>query len=293
MAEKYVGYYWRHVVPYAPPGADAGFVLQQNTDRQAAIVDVVAQARREHGTLADLQRDSYAWRRVVEKVSTYFWTQPLWRLQRIGDQVLDFLYENQEIGTRVEAIQLRPGVAFCLRRFHVLLTEMIHSAWLQYVRKVNARALGTTIDMAEFLFGTERGDLSGIRLALTDLQAGCCSYCGRDLKRGGEIDHFIPWARYPVDLGHNFVLADTSCNGAKRAMLAAEQHLRKWMERNRDQGALLSEVCDGVRMTHNIAASRQIADWASEQAVAAGSMLWLSHGTLVPISADWRQVLSI
>jgi len=28
--------------------------------------------------------------------------------------------------------------------------------------------------------------------------------------RRGEpvVDHFVPWARYPLDLGHNFVLAD-------------------------------------------------------------------------------------
>ncbi len=30
-----------------------------------------------------------------------------------------------------------------------------------------------------------------------------------------HIDHFIPWSRYPIDLGHNFVLAHAGCNSAK------------------------------------------------------------------------------
>jgi 5-methylcytosine-specific restriction endonuclease McrA len=30
-----------------------------------------------------------------------------------------------------------------------------------------------------------------------------------------HIDHFIPWSRFPVDLGNNFVLALATCNGKK------------------------------------------------------------------------------
>ena len=30
-----------------------------------------------------------------------------------------------------------------------------------------------------------------------------------------HIDHFIPWPRYPIDLGHNFVLAHAGCSSAK------------------------------------------------------------------------------
>ncbi len=136
IAEKYIAYYWRHAVPYVAPAAGAGLILQQNTDRQAAIVTAIAEARRNYPTLTELQRDLRAWRRLVARVTSYFWEQPLWRLQRTRGEVFDFLYENRDIGTRVDAIELRPGVAFCLRRFHVLLTQMIRSAWLAYVRKV-------------------------------------------------------------------------------------------------------------------------------------------------------------
>jgi hypothetical protein len=35
------------------------------------------------------------------------------------------------------------------------------------------------------------------------------------------VDHFIPWSRYPADLGHNFVLAHDRCINAKSDYLAA------------------------------------------------------------------------
>jgi hypothetical protein len=41
-----------------------------------------------------MERDWHAWRRLVARVSSYFWQHPRWRLQRIGDEVLDFLYEE-------------------------------------------------------------------------------------------------------------------------------------------------------------------------------------------------------
>ena len=121
IAERYIAYYWRHAAPYVPQASGPSVILRQNTDRQAAIVTAVADARRLRATLAELERDRPAFRRLIARVNGYFWEQPLWRLQRIGNEVLDFLYENREIGTRVETLALRPGVAFCLRRFHGML----------------------------------------------------------------------------------------------------------------------------------------------------------------------------
>lgn len=138
-------------------------VLQQNTDRQAAIIRFITEARRRHSDLVELRRNDRAWRGLVSKVQSVFWDQPRWRLQRIGDEVLDFLYPNGNIGDRVDAIELRPGVAYCLRRFHVLIAELVRDAWVQYIRKVNTTAVGSTTDLAEFLFGSDRTDLSALR----------------------------------------------------------------------------------------------------------------------------------
>lgn len=56
MAEKYIAYYWRHAAPYIPQSSGPGVILRQNTNRQAAIVTAIAEARRPYGTLAELER---------------------------------------------------------------------------------------------------------------------------------------------------------------------------------------------------------------------------------------------
>jgi hypothetical protein len=60
IAEKFVQYYWRHVIPYLlPAGAGVAGVLKQNTDRQAAVVKYVQKARQRFGdSLAALRHDS-------------------------------------------------------------------------------------------------------------------------------------------------------------------------------------------------------------------------------------------
>jgi hypothetical protein len=73
---------------------------------------------------------------------------------------------------------------------------------------------------------------------LLDIQRGRCFYCKRDIARGAaHVDQFMAWARYPVDLGHNFVLADDRCNSKKRERLPACEHLAAWTERNATYGS--------------------------------------------------------
>src|SRR5690349_2822717 len=47
IAEKFVEYYWPHAAPYAPSST----LLMQNTDRQAAVIQKLAQVRLLHGDL--------------------------------------------------------------------------------------------------------------------------------------------------------------------------------------------------------------------------------------------------
>jgi hypothetical protein len=61
--------------------------------------------------------------------------------------------------------------------------------------------------LREFLFGAERNAFGVLRPVLMDLQHGKCFYCSQPVGRdSGHVDRFIPWAKYPIDLGHNFVL---------------------------------------------------------------------------------------
>lgn len=85
----------------------------------------------------------------------------------------------------------------------------------------------------------------------------------------GHVDHFIPWTRYPVDLGHNFVLADEKCNCKKRARLPAGEHLAAWTERNAKYGSQIAAELERRGMVAELAASNRVAEWAYAQTEAA------------------------
>jgi hypothetical protein len=84
------------------------------------------------------------------------------------------------------------------------------------------------------LFGAARTPTRAIRTALVELQHGRCFYCEQPVTGGKpfDVDHFIPWSRHPDDGIENLIVADRSCNGNKRAHLAATTHVLRWMERN-------------------------------------------------------------
>jgi 5-methylcytosine-specific restriction endonuclease McrA len=92
-------------------------------------------------------------------------------------------------------------------------------------------------DLSQFLFGSERAALAIRRPILIDIQQRRCFYCNTPLSPArAHVDHFIAWARYPVDLGPDFVLADGRCNSQKCDRLPAYDHLAAWTERNTNFG---------------------------------------------------------
>ena len=232
IAEKFVEYYWRHAIPYTTANGER--VLRQNTGKPAKIVSLVEDARRQHGdSLASLIRNRIAWSRLVRNVEAVVKIMPLWKLQTVGKDKLDFLYGESELNG---SLQLRPGVAYCFRQFYSFIQDAVRSAWLRDVRSLNGDLLGETLDLREFLFGAERNALGAVRPVLMGLQRRKCFYCERTMGDAGHVDHFIPWSKYPIDLGHNFVLADGKCNGKKRDRMPHVNHLARWSERNRDHG---------------------------------------------------------
>jgi hypothetical protein len=121
IAEKFIRYYWRQAVPY-PAAADTR-ILQQNTGKQAAVLNVVRRARATPGdSLVAAINSGPAWRRLVREVAHVVQTMPLWKLQTVGRERLDSLYANTGSGN---TITLRPGVAFCFRKFHPLISDLI------------------------------------------------------------------------------------------------------------------------------------------------------------------------
>jgi hypothetical protein len=80
-----------------------------------------------------------AWKPLVREVAGVVRVMPLWKLQTIGQERLDFLYANTGTG---KTIVLRPGVAYCFRKFHPLIADLVRGAWVRYVRQQNLKVVG-------------------------------------------------------------------------------------------------------------------------------------------------------
>lgn len=285
IAEKFINYYWPHARPYE------GVVLRQNTGKAPAILSALIEVS-EAGVIAlhELKRDIPAWRHLIGKVDRVVREMPLWKLQIVGDVPLEFLYENRGQGTSIE---LKKGAMFCFRLFHELITDLVRGAWLRYVRRFNAHVLGEPNDLDQFLFGAERASLEKYLPILREVQEARCLYCGREVPAGAaHIDHFVPWSRYQIDLGHNFVLAHARCNGAKADHLAASVHLGRWVERNRTSAAFLEERFDQGLIVNSAQSSERIARWAYSRAAATNGLGWVKSREFQPIDESCVHLLS-
>ena len=282
IAEKFIRLYWRQAIPHP-----RGNVLQQNTNKQAAIVSLLVEARAKR-SLSALARDGRGWGSLRTKVAKVVRTMPLFKLQTLGGSPVEFLYANHEVNTGIE---LKPGIAFCLRRFHGLIEDLVRGAWVRFVRRLpaNQPLIGEATDLSAFMFGSERDNLGAFVPILRDLQMDACFYCLAPLRdRKVAVDHFIPWSLYPVDLGHNFVLADERCNGAKSDALAGIEHLERWWRRSADNGPALGNEFEKAGIVHDQVASSRVATWAYSNAQQASARLWVRAKEFAPIRATWQ-----
>ncbi len=290
IAEKYVELYWQQCRPFESGGQTTGIILAQNTGKQAAVISKILAAKHAcSGSLFRLRQTAPdLWSALVAEIRQVVSVMPLWKLQTVGNERLDFLYANAGRG---RTITLKPGVAFCFRAFYGLLRDLIQGAWVRFVQKLNVSALGNLTDLGSFLFGHERGVLESYRPILQDIQAGRCFYCHRDLQHRMEVDHFVPWSRYPTDLGHNFVLSHPACNKAKSDHIAAEEHLAAWVGQNRDHATEIQERLTEAALPHDLAASVRIAEWAYEQTERANGQVWVVKGVFRHLQPEWRRLL--
>ncbi len=290
IAERMTELYWRQAFPYPVASSTDQAMLRQNTDRQAAIVNRIAAVQREHGSALSVIKAHRRglWHPLVRKVETTLKTMPLWKLQTLGHEKLDFLYEDVGRGT---TITLRPGVAYCLANFHGMITNMVRGEWLRHIQRIkhNHRLLGNDQELVSFLFGSERENLAAYRPILREVQKRSCFYCGKRLRSDStEVDHFVPWSKYPIDLGHNFVLACGSCNGSKSDLLAARTHLHSWLRRNVDLGDELAQRFDQAQLVHDLGSSLRIARWAYRQVASAQGQVWRRPKQIVRLEQGWE-----
>jgi 5-methylcytosine-specific restriction endonuclease McrA len=288
LAEKFIEYYWPQARPYRK-----GLALKQNTGGQASIVNRVAEEHpRYKVSLAAARQDQRGWRRLVGSVANTVKKMPLWKLQTVAGQPDEFLYRRDRfVG---QSVILEPGVAACFRTFHPFIVNMVRGAWIDHLLRIqqNQALVGPKGDLSEFLFGSERRPLDRYRAILREHQSGRCFYCDRRVRAREEaLDHFIPWSRYPVDLGHNFVFADARCNRQKRDYLAHPRHLAKWGERNIQQAEQLGAMFDDALLRHDAERSRKVAWWAYEQAGLAEARVWISSNEFETLDSLWKDML--
>ena len=287
LAGKFIELYWPQVHHF-PVRDEDDLVLMQNTGQQAAVVNAVREYHRPYqGRLSGLKVDPAAWRRAVRRVGRTIQKMPLWKLQTVGSRPVEFLYRN-DLGA--DRIALFPGVPDCFRAFHGLLIELVRAAWIRFIRRHND-AVRDSLELYGFLFGTERAHLEDARNAIERVSGMRCFYCDSRIARRPEVDHFIPWARYPNDLGHNFVLAHPSCNNRKSDFLAAEEHLERWVDRNQKQASPLADAFADLGIDHDSESSIRIARWAYDQVESAGGEVWVRGKEFCLLGPGWRSVL--
>ena len=257
LAEKVVTIYWPQTVPFE--GRD---VLRQNSSGQAEIVSEIRRFRERHApdASAPLSRAARAaperFEALLRKVEFKLIEMPLPRLQIVGRTEDPFIYRiawNRErvvtpgdLAALDRTIHLRPGAGDHLVRLSGLLRPLIQRQWMRMISGIRANAaLVSDPGLEDFLFGADRIVLDPVRPGLRELQDDRCFFCESRLGAGGaDVDHFIPWARYPSNGIENLVVAHPECNGQKRDFLAASPHVSKWTERRRTRGTDLRTIAE-------------------------------------------------
>ncbi len=298
LAAKVIELYWPQVQPFEDQ------LLMQNAHRQARVVTAVARLREEasRAGLATLPVAAIAprlprqWGRLLDEVEWSLVEMPLTRLQRLPSGADEFIYfvswthadteqRNAQLRRKLRAgsldnrIHMQPDVVPTLARFHSIVRELVEGRWVRKVRELNGVGLGGP-DLYSHLFGIERAQLVRLAGPLRELQRGRCFYCDKRLA-GVDIDHFLPWARYPENRLENLVAAHGTCNRSKAAHLAAIGHLDGWLARfgqpDLAEVARISSWPSGGGAT--LAISRRLYALQPESA-----RLWSAPGEF----ADWR-----
>lgn len=290
IGDRFIQLYWRQATPYGTgrPSSAPG-VLMQNNGTQAAVVSSIAEFRTRF-TVSSPQaaRALPAFQALLSSVAQTVSAQPLNYMQNFGGGTDEFLYERAEAGR----VRLKPGVAYCLRRFQPLVQQLARSHWVGHLKsnRRNQPILGNADDLEEFLFSTSRKSLALLGEGLRKVDGSKCFYCDQNIT-GIDVDHFIPFSQYPRDLAHNFVLAHSSCNRSKSDTLAAKPHLERWLERIMRSSDDIAEVGLAAGMVVDATVSKQIASWGYSNALHSGSHAWLSSKRYELVDPSYQTLL--
>ncbi|MBI3784820.1 MAG: HIT domain-containing protein [Deltaproteobacteria bacterium] len=302
LAEKVLELYWPHTAAFA--GNEGLIVLRQISGGNAEMLAAIGDFRRRHAAdpSQPLSRARHRAPKEYERIVSFLqWKliqMPLPKLQRIGNSDSRFLYDISwdDKVTRSEMqqagfdnnIHLRPEVGTNLARLSGLLRPLIQRGWSTMVARLNPSATDEA-RLQEFLFGAARICLDPVRADLRELQNNRCFYCAERLDKVVDVDHFVPWARYPDNGIENLVATHSACNNAKSDFLAAGDHVQHWGERFAARNASLSSQLANIaaraawdrrpQRTLNVARSIYLALPPDVQ-------LWLRRKDFVPAAGE-------
>ncbi len=245
VAQHALRLYLPQVRSYLGPGGQDVVELRQITTERSAVLGAVlrlhllAEQQRASGLPAIARRLPEEYARCLDTVELTFARYPLRLLQVIGGENRPFLYDldwTESVSLAAlhrptgGLIHLRTGAGEHLLRLAPLLRPLIELHWTRMVARMNQINLEDD-RLRHHLFGAERSTFPrALRAGLADLQNNRCFYCDTTLSTRAEIDHVIPWSRWPNDAVENLVLAD-ACNNSKRDYLPALGHVTTWTHR--------------------------------------------------------------
>ncbi|MCQ8890450.1 HNH endonuclease [Pseudoalteromonas carrageenovora] len=276
LADKLITLYWHHAMPFSSEHTGESALLKQNTGAQSKVISVLFECQQNNIRNFRQLKHSPFYKPTFNAAMATLKTGPLWRLQILAKQAECFLYPHTN---STQFITLNAGIASCFRRFYDLVVYLAKNAWLQKIQSIkhNQALIGPQSQLQEFLFGVDRTALTKAKPVLVELQSNICFYCQKPMKNDVEIDHFIPFARYANDLGHNFVAAHRACNNNKRDFLAAQKHRERWQNQNLAvNGQIISNElsayfhCDADK-------SLAVSNWAYQVAQANSAKLWIAN----------------
>jgi 5-methylcytosine-specific restriction endonuclease McrA len=288
LGERFIELYWRQTLPFGTGRPDAvPGTLVQNKGVQAAVVSAIVDFRGKWGcSIYQSARALPAYGALLNTVTQTVAAQPLNYLQNFGGTKIAFLYERDRPGW----VRLKPGVSYCLRRFHPLVQRLARSHWLEHIKanRRNRGILGDTDDLENFLFSASRQSLLLMAEGLRKIDGTNCFYCGGAVM-SAQVDHFFPFSHYPRDLAHNLVLAHASCNRSKSATLAARKHLEHWLERMERRVDAISEIGYVAGLIADATVSRKVAAWGYTSAITSGGSAWIAPAIYEPIDLSYAR----
>lgn len=297
LAEKFIELYWQQATPYSSAKFEneigdevlepASMVLAQNKGVQTAVIKRILSFRTKFNPRSLVAaKEIPDFIKLLNEVASTVMRMPVTYLQNLGGQSEQFLYNALPNG-----VELLPGVAYCLRRFQPLVQQLSRNGWIDHIKgnRLNRPILGDQDDLESFLFRTSRKSLQIISSGLRKI-SNRCFYCQQALREEADVDHFIPFSQYPRDLMHNFVLAHPTCNRSKSNLLAAKEHLERWVDYVNREDQNLKTIGSAAGKISDLSAMYAVARWGYASAVQSSAQAWVKSKVFESVGREYLRL---